>query len=253
MRDPAQVYRDQLAQLARSLATGTADSLRASLADGSTPDHVRLFTDDNAAKRRESLRARLEFLASAISDLDSRLTAYLESGPPAAHTNVSEDVAQFLNWLDQAGDLTAEQGDYLACQRARHAVELAARRDRVAHRHFQSLWRTTEQWLATLSTDTSLRIHLNPSRSAVRFGTGALLAEVAEPPVEVLFFAVGNEIATALLEAEGLALVEVLASATPCSLDRWAELSRVDREELADLCADLAGMGLVALESTATP
>lgn len=251
---PDEAYREQLRRLARALAAGAADDLGPALAGGSTPAHVRLFTDGNRTKRHEALRAQLEFLAGAFADLDDRLEAYLRERPPVAFDAVLDDAGRFLDWVERSRDLTPEQRDHVACQRARQAVEAAARRDRAAHLHFQELWEATSRRLAAPDTDAGLRVHLNPIRAWSRFATGALLDADATPPADVLFFAVGTEIGTAVLEPTGRELVGELASGGSRTLDEWAVLSRhADREGLVELCRDLAEMGLVAFGRPGNP
>jgi hypothetical protein len=75
-----------------------------------------------------------------------------------------------------------------------------------------------------------------------------LLDDDTDLPADVLFFAVGMETNTAILEEHGRLLIEELSRFEPCTIDTWAALSEhADREELIELCADLAAMGLVAL------
>ena len=90
-------------------------------------------------------------------------------------------------------------------------------------------------------------MHLNPSRAWSRFTTLALLDGDATLPADVLFFAAGETIRTAVLEPRGRALIEELAAWGSCALDEWAALSRhADRDELVAVCNDMAEMGLMA-------
>ena len=103
--------------------------------------------------------------------------------------------------------------------------------------------------LTALYATPGLRAHLNPVRAWSRFTTTTLLDDDATLPADVLFFAAGEEIRTAILESHGRALVEELASCGPRTLDEWAGRSQhADREELVSLYRDLAEMGLVAFE-----
>lgn len=186
--EASEPYREQLRRLAQALAVGAADDLGAALAEGSTPAHVRLFTDGNRTKRHEALRAQLEFLAGAFADFDDRLAAYLRERAPVAFDAVLDDAGRFLDWVERVRDVTPEQRDHVACQRARQAVEAAARRDRAAHLYFQELWDAADRRATALDTDPGLRVHLNPIRAWSRFATAALLDADASPPADVLFF-----------------------------------------------------------------
>ncbi|MBX9788104.1 MAG: hypothetical protein K2Y37_04255 [Pirellulales bacterium] len=247
LTEPESPYAEQLRRYARALAAGRADDVSAALAEGSSPAHVMLFTEGNRAKRHEKLRAQLEFVAVAFTGFENLLAAYLRDRPPAASDTGAGDADRFLEWLGKTCGLTPEQHDYVACQRARHAVEAEAFRNRAGHVRFQELWATAQRRAAALDTDAGLRVHLNPIRAWSRFATAALLHTERVLPADVLFFAVGTEICTAVLEPKGRERIEELASYGPCTLNQWAGRTRhADGGELVELCRDLAEMGLVA-------
>ena len=247
---PALTYRDEIRCWVPALAgfqatTGVCDAL----APGSSPIGLKLFAEGNLKKRREKLQTQLESVADAFDDLEDLVSAYIRNVPPAAYDTTTSDGERFLSWLERTGDLTPRQRDYVSCQQARLAVEAAARADRPGHRRFQELWSLTPQLAAELDTDPGLRAYLNPIRAWSRFTTTTLLDDDATLPADVLFFATGDEIRTAILEPHGRALVEELASCGPRTLDEWAGRSQhADREELVSLYRDLAEMGLVAFE-----
>ena len=251
MTDPSELdlaYRDEIRRWVPALAgfqpsTGVCDAL----APGSSPIGLKLFAEGNLSKRREALRAQLEFVAEVFDDLDELVSAYVRSVPPVAYDVTVSDGERFLSWLERTGQLTPRQRDYVACQQARLTVEAAARADRRGHLRFQELWSLSPQLAAELNTVPSLRAYLNPVRAWSRFTTTALLDDDATLPTDVLFFAASEEIRTAVLDPHGREFVEELASSGPCTLDNWAGRSRhADREELVTLCRDLAEMGLVA-------
>lgn len=245
-------YRDQLTGWIQALAAARDELVQPALDEGSSTAQVRLFLESNRAGRREKLLAHLDFLAPAFHDFDDRIDAYLRERPLAAYDSIAADAERWLDWAAGRGELSPEQRDYLACQRARLAVEAAARRDRAGHRRFQQLWSATAGRAADLGDDRRLRLHLNPIRASARFLTLALLDEDATPPADVLCFAVREEIATAVLEPAAWAQVEALGAFGPRTLDEWAGRIRpgdsADRAELIALGSDLAELGLVALE-----
>lgn len=253
MTDPSELdlaYRDEIRRWVPALAgfqatTGVCDAL----APGSSPIGLKLFAEGNLKKRREKLQAQLESVAEAFDNLEDLVPAFIRNVRPAAYDTTVSDGERFLSWLERTGALTPRQRDYVACQRARLAVEAAARADHPGHRRFQELWSLTPQLAAELDTAPGLRAHLNPVRAWSRFTTTALLDDDATLPADVLFFAAGEEIRTAVLDPHGRELVEELASCGPCTLDDWASRSRyANREEIVTLCRDLAEMGLVAFE-----
>ena len=242
-----ETYHEQLSRWTQALATGRADDLATALAEGSTPAHVRLFSDGHHTKRHEAIRTQLEFVAGAFADFEDLLAAYLGERPSVAYDTVTEDAARFLEWIERSRDLTPEQNDHMACQRARHAVEAAARTNRAGRLRFQKLWAATDQRAGSLATDANVRVSLNPIRAWSRFATAALLDAEASLPADVLFFAVDTGISTAVLEPVGRELVGELACWEPCTLEHWTGLSQhAGREEIVELCRDLAQMGLMA-------
>jgi hypothetical protein len=153
-----------------------------------------------------------------------------------------------LEWLVENCPLTPRQRDYVACQQARHEIEELARSRRLQHVRFQEMRSLVNRWLDELESNDRLQVFLNPVRVWARFETDELLDDDAALPADVLFFADGGEVATAVLELEGQALVNLLADLNPCTLAQWAQLTPIaDRGELAELCRELSAMGLVAI------
>lgn len=239
-------YRDELRRWVPALVgLQPVDGVGDALAPGCPPAGLKLFAQSNLSKRRQKLQGQLEVVAEAFEDFEDLVSAYARTVPAPADD--AADGEGFLSWLERTGEPMPRQRDYVACQRARLAVEAAARADRHGHLRFQELRRTASELADEWDTDPGLRVWLNPIRAWSRFLTPALLDDDAAVPADVLFFAAGDAIRTAVLEPHGRALVEELAAHTPCTLDEWAALSRhADREELAALGRDLAEMGLVA-------
>lgn len=246
--EPDLTYQDELRRWVPALAGfQTMNGICDALAPGSSPVGLKLFAEGNVKKRREKLHAQLEFVAEAFNDLENLITAYVRSVPPAGYDTTASDGQRFLSWLERTGALTPPQCDYVACQQARLAVEAAARAARSDHLRFQELWSLTPQRAAELDTAPGLLAYLNPVRAWSRFTTTALLDDDMTLPADVLFFAAGEEIRTAVMDHHGRALVEELALCGPCTLDDWAGRSgHADREELVALCRDLTEMGLMA-------
>src|SRR5262249_58590279 len=96
------------------------------LGDGAAPLPVQMFVEDNVEKRLEKLRKQLEFVAEAFDDFEELLRTFTRSFPLEAYASAASDGDRFLDWLGCRASLTAEQADYVACQRARHAVENTA-------------------------------------------------------------------------------------------------------------------------------
>jgi hypothetical protein len=240
-------YAADLARWARALAIGDANEVFSALAEGSAPWQVEEFIDSNREKRCQLLEAMLEPIAAAFDDLEGLLHDYLHEAPMPADATGSQDADDFLAWLEREGRPTPEQRDHIACQRARFAVERAARRNRTAHLRFQEMWSVAGRLAADLGDNPGLHLHLNPLRARARFRTAALLGGAAQPPANVVFFAVRDAVSTALLGPEGEEMLRALERCSPCVLGEWAALCpEAGVEELIAVGRDLASMGLVA-------
>lgn len=240
-------YRQQLHRVAQAMALAHSAEVGAYLDQRSTTQGVELFVDGNLEKRCDKLETQLEFVASAFDDFSSLVEEYATSVPQGAYDTSASDGDRMLCWLIERQELSAVQQDYVTCQRARHQVENLARANRLKHVRFQELLTLAGELSTELETNGQLHIHLNPIRTWAQFSTPELLDAEAVPPCNVLFFASGREIGSAALELEGQALINELADYQPCTLDDWSSLSHLaDREQLMELCCDLARMGLVA-------
>jgi hypothetical protein len=240
-------YRQQIARLIQALARPNAEAEVDLLAADSTPAGVKMFVDGNYDKRIDKLSSQLEFVAEAFDDFEDLLAKYICDVPLVELDTVLTDGQRMLQWLRRARPLSLVQSDYVACQHARHTVELLAEAHRKQHVQFQQL-RQNAAGAEMLFLPATI-VHLNPLRAWARFQTTALLEEDDEPPCDVLLLADGDELATAALELEAQALVNELADIEPCTIAQWAEHAGLaDHDELIDLCSDLAVIGLVALE-----
>lgn len=243
------LYREQLTGLARAMALPNQENeVAAALAEQFTTKHVRLFVEGNLEKRIEKLTKQLSFVAETFSDFERLVMDYIRATPLAAYDTGTSDGESMLAWLERTQSLTPEQQDYITCQRARHAVEELARTRRLQYVEFQERYSLVETFLEELETNSSLRVFLNPIRVWTTFQTTTLLDEGAGAPANVLFFAVSGEVATALLELEGQALVNELADYQPCTIGEWSAASAFGSvEDLTGFVRELAQMGLASL------
>jgi hypothetical protein len=246
---PREAYRAQLARLARAMAVpGQEADLPGELLPLGHVNAVQMFVSGNAEKRFDKLQRQLEFVAEGIDDLDEWIVRYQRDVPLSAYDSGTSDGRRMLEWLVENCPLTPRQRDYVACQQARHEIEELARSRRLQHVRFQEMRSLVNRWLGELESNDRLQVFLNPVRVWARFETDELLDDDAALPGDVLFFADHGEVATAVLELEGQALVNLLADLNPCTLAEWAAHTPLaDRGELAELGRDLSGMGLVAL------
>lgn len=251
MTDAETAYRDQIAQLARCMATGQVENLRNQIDGPSSFQRLVEFVDGSFAKRMDYLSRMDEFVAAAFPNWDELLETYVFEQPLAAVAVGVEDADAVLAWLQATQDLTSEQQDYVTCERARHSVEAQALRNRLGHLRFQEIASLAQRFGEELQSDPraaeTLQITINPIRAWVSVRTRKLLGNNSDSPVDVVFFAVGEGINTVELSQEARDMFLELCNYAPCTLESWDTLdSRNRREQLTDLCVQLARVGLIA-------
>jgi len=248
----SETYAAEIAGYTQALALAHNDRLHRHLAEGSTVEQVKLFTDGNLDKRFEKLQRQTEFVAGAFTEFDELLVEFIRHYALSAYDTGASDGERCLRWLERTRELSPEQRDYIICQRARHAVEESARKNRLAYVHFQELCSTSSQLLEEVGCNPDLRIYLNPIRIWSRFETRALLDDDSETPADVLFFPLQGDIRTTVLEPVGYRRVRALAELSPCMIETWVEApsanrrDRATQSQLIEFCGELAEMGLVA-------
>lgn len=249
MSTPQTNYRQELQRICRAMAEARTDAVINDLELGSVPEFMKMFVEDNVDKRYDKLQKQLEILKDAFTgeELNEIFLAFMDKVPLGAYDSGQYDGEKLLKWLEANRPLTPVQRDVVRCQRARHAVENLGRVKRREHIRFQEFASLSAELASELGENPSLKIHLNPLRVWTQFETNTLLDDEAPTPADVLFFAVRNNISTAMLEEHGRNLIDELATLEPATLTTWAILTEhADREELIELCRDLAEMGLVA-------
>ena len=99
-----------------------------------------------------------------------------------------------------------------------------------------------------------LWIAVNPVHRWVSLSTPALLNSITRPPANVLLYATEREIRAAAFGLEGLALFNSLVDHEPCLLGDWAtEVTLAGVALLREFCLELAGLGLVAVNTPHAP
>jgi hypothetical protein len=105
-----------------------------------------------------------------------------------------------------------------------------------------------EQLVGELDTNSRLTIHLNPVHVWSRFETKALLGDDDAAPATVLFYPVGNDIRTAVIEAECEQLIHLLEQHGVMRIKDLKKLFPAEEHgSLVALLKDLAEMGMIAL------
>jgi hypothetical protein len=234
-------YRAQLVRWSGALAAGRTEEVYEALAQGEAQDVAR-FLAQTSGERRGLLRQDLAFVALAFDDFDALVGDYLRQTPPAAYETQYRDPERFLLWLAESRPLTSKERQFVAYQQAEYTVVAEARKRRAEHLVFQRAWRQVGTHLPRLARDPALRIQLNPIRVWSRV---ALPGRAAG---DVLFFAVGDRVASAAPGPLERTFVQVLARGPGTLAESAGELGPVTREELAALCRGRAAEGLLAFE-----
>jgi len=240
-------YHQSLKQTARAMASARISGVSSLLDPRDSVDRVKMFIEGNYEKRIEKLLSQAALLEDVVEYLEDRVIAYVQELPLAAYDTGCTDGDRFLQWLATCGDLTDEQMDHLVCQRARLQLEDIARANRLGHVRFQELWSLKDKLLPQFNATSSLIVHVNPIRCRTVFRTTALLDEEDITPANVVVFACRNNMRTAVIEAEGIAICETLQS-SPLAISQLIEVSpQLAAEDIVDVVQESVEMGLMAL------
>ncbi|MGE5195419.1 MAG: hypothetical protein ACM3U2_23240 [Deltaproteobacteria bacterium] len=249
-----ETYHEQLTRIVQALAGGREREVFDELASRAWQSRLTLFADENRDKRINKLCDQVEFVMPVFDDFEKQVLAFVHAVPLAACDSGARDGERFLQWLERTRSLSPEQRDYVACQRARHAVEDAARENRRGHLRFQELLGVAEDLATELETNPTVRIRPNPIRVWCRFETPVLLSGNAAVPADVLFYPVANSIRAAVLEPDAIEGLRPLCRFGSCTIDEWRyEFDRSageeapDRATLISLCREFVANGIVAL------
>lgn len=241
-------YREQIQYYARQMALGRTDGIASGLGHGMSLELVEMFTSGNLDKRFDKLTDACELLADDFDNLDELIKTYVHEVALAAYDTGCTDCERFLIWICEREDLSPEQQDFIRCQRSRHAVEFVAVKKRLAFVRFQELLSMNERLLEELGSNGRLGVHLNPVHVWSRFETRALLDDEADVPATVMFYPVGNDVRTAVIEPEAEELIRLLdQSGVMCVRDVKKLYPHAERDAVVELIRDLAEMGIIAL------
>jgi hypothetical protein len=195
-------------------------------------DSVRLIEVDELTDRLQQLSTACELLADGFEGLDEQIARYVACHPAPPRGASGADVDNFLDWLELHEELSDEQQDFVAALRGRHAVELVAVRQRLAHARFQGLLAGSAAKVAELEASDRLCVELNPTHVWSQFETHALLDEDADIPATVLFVCSTRGVRTVVIEEEAeeiLRRLETRGSLRVCDLLRGLGRVRCDR------------------------
>jgi hypothetical protein len=208
---------------------------------------VAVLPDHQHDRRLKHIQAACDVLADGFIDLEEHIETYVSEVSLAACETADLDVERFFDWLDEHVDLTDADRDYLRCQRSRHAVERVALRKRLSHVRFQALLARNDapEGFQLRMQDV---IYLNPIHVWARYETRALLDDDVDVPALVVFFPVGDEIRTAVVDDCAADLLRRLGQEGPLPLRQltgW--VSHDERDRMCAALCELTCAGLVAI------
>jgi len=239
-------YREQISNYAKNFAVANT-SVKGFEKRKRPVNPIDMFVEGNLAKRLWKLSDQFVFMKESFEDLNEWIGEFSKAVPLEAYDTGSLDSIQFLDWMTRNKTLSAEQFDMLTCHRSRIAIENFGRENRIAHVRFQDLLSNHDRLKSELGSNDSLSLHLNPLRVWARFQTRILLDDEADLPSTMIFFAVGIDIRTAILEPTGQELVAELEVESPTRLSRLkSRLCDMDSDELGDLVREMSEIGLIA-------
>lgn len=193
------------------------------------------------------LKGACELLTDGFSDLETLILDYIRQVPATGNDVDGADAEQFLQWLAQQENVSEEQKDFIICQRARQTVELVALQRRIAHVRFQELLSTGSTANDSAELTRRRLLHVNPVRVLATLQTHALVEDEESAPATVLFFPVGSEVRSAVVDDEARLVLSALSHGA-LSLRRLAQAVQVPWPTLLEILEDLSAAGIVAWE-----
>ena len=241
-------YRRQLDACAESLARAQLAGATTYLGHRCTAENLKMFTDGNMDKRFLKLSDELELSSDTLDELDDLIAEYVKAVPMVAYDTGPIDAERFLRWLPGHRALSDEQRDVVNCQRCRHRVEFLARRNRLQHVRFQELLSADTSTLDRRNTRQRIWIHRNPISVVSRWRTTKLLGQAPDVklPATVVFYPVGDDIRTALLEDDGCLIFATLRATTRLSLQSLLKEIGGDPKFIMESLWDLNEVALLA-------
>lgn len=187
------------------------------------------------------------YMQEAFVDLDELIEEYVRSVPWPAEDATTTDAERFFGWLCTHYGLTEEQMDVVNGERARGAVQRLVEERHDEHELFQYQWQRSASLANAWCDRRRVQLHVNPITVGATYQTTTLLDEDVGVPARVLFFPVGDEVRSTILDPTGRAIVRYLAETGARTLDELRTgLTRLDRKALVTVPKRLVRDGLAA-------
>jgi hypothetical protein len=196
--------------------------------------------------RFAQLQDACALLADGFPQLNQLIEDYVLAVPLQHRSILRDDAAGFLKWISRGISLDDEQRDLVMCLKSRHAVEFVALKQRLAFARFQERAAATSGLLADKSRWRQSKIHMNPVHVWARFETRIMLDVSTRIPATVLFYPVGREIRTVVIEADAEPLLRTLERGPLSVRSVLAGLEGEELCEMQDILIDLAQLNIIA-------
>ncbi|QDU39947.1 hypothetical protein Mal4_43010 [Maioricimonas rarisocia] len=245
---PLKVCTSRFTSMVRRFAVLRNDSNPGCSEPGERKSLVRQVSHEQLDQRYQTLFDACDLLADGFDEFEGLIAEYVRSVPLDPREAGHGDAERFLDWLSEQEDLTDEQRDYVVCQQGYRAVEFVALAQRLAHARFQERLSLNEENLPLLGRNDNLDVMLNPIHVWAVFETRALIDDDEPLPANVLFFPVGQEIRTVIVDAPAEELIRFLTDAgtirSRALLRNWPTS---ERAEVVAMLRELAAVGLITL------
>jgi len=244
-------YAEQISMFARCMVAGDAEELKDLIEGQDAYARLMAFIDGTVDKRIDFLKFALAWVAPVFDDFDGLAETYCFEAPHLAIGKKVDDPDAMLEWMQESIRMTPRQQDYVACQRAKHAVDAAAAANRLEYVRYQEIVSLNQEFANALRPGSlaarKLKIHANPIQVWVTMQTREFLANDSALPGDIVFFAFRG-IDSAELSSSAREMLTDLANRGPVTFDQWTkEIEAANTHELANFIRDLAMLGLVAL------
>ena len=247
LSEPVGRYRAQLSRITQMLTATRPNHPQGDAPEAESENRFHMFTDGNVEKRISKIEDQFSDILDEFGDLGRWLDEYVVQVPLSAYATAVSDSMRFVAWYSESAGCTPQQADCVTCLRSRYEVERAGAANRMQHIRFQELWSAADEFSSELAINSRLWIHLNPIHVWATFHTTTFLDVNDTLPSSALFFPVGSDIRTAIVEPTAAMLVRCLEQQGPSRLrELRCDCDPIDPDALVSHSRDLAEVGLVA-------
>ena len=242
------LYETQLSRYAQALAAGQIEPVLPDLVGGSGPADVQRYVDNAVGERVRMLVEDAQLVGLVVDGLETKALDYIQQTPRDAYEYGRRETPRFLNWLRDTTPLSARQLDFVAYQLAEFACLELAYECRDEYLRFVAAREQQAAAQRCLHEIPNPLLHINPVRvwSQLAVASGADDSPIPRP---TLFYAHGEQIQHATLDASRVACWRRLEEMAPCEPSAWARAHGWPMVDAMTLAASWIEQGLIAVTS----